>query len=274
MVNWLVDEILQEKQYQTVYPSLSQAAIELGHTVYRTKYVPFRLLPDNEIPFREGSCTITYGTVQFCRQIEKHFGRMWMPGMYFNRNVKSFVRFAVQLGDELLNSDYTILPYGEVKRRFVNQEAMFIKPESGLKEFTGQVLNYKEDFDKLSSHAPIDDTTLCVIATPKNIKAEFRYVICEKEVITGSEYRWDDVLDVRRDTHPVCDAMANKIAKADWQADTVYVCDVALLHDDTAKVIELNAFSSSGLYACDTYKIVEAVSRAAMKEYLGEVEGQ
>ena len=51
----------------------------------------------------------------------------------------------------------------------------------------------------------------------------------------------------------------------------MYVCDVALLPDDTAKVIELNAFSSSGLYACDTYKIVEAVSRAAMREYLGEV---
>jgi hypothetical protein len=75
--------------------------------------------------------------------------------------------------------------------------------------------------------------------------------------------------------------MAKKIAEADWQADTCYVCDVALIDNFTnadwggpptgqiAKVVELNAFSSSGLYACDTYKIVEAVSAAAEREHKG-----
>lgn len=101
-------------------------------------------------------------------------------------------------------------------------------------------------------------------------------------MIAGSEYRWDNILDVRRDTHPICDALAKKIAEADWQADSVYVCDVALIDDFiaadwggppaglTAKVVELNAFSSSGLYACDTYKIVEAVSKVAHCEWQGE----
>jgi ATP-grasp domain, R2K clade family 3 len=282
MVNWLVDEILQERQYESEYPSLSDAAIQLGHMVYRTKYIPFSKEPDWGVGlhFPEGSCTITYGTVQFCRQIEKHFGRMWTPGMYFNENVKSFCRFAQHIESrDLLSDDYYIIPYGEfVRRQYVKAGfTTFIKPESGLKEFTGQVVTastFENDIKKLSPYGVVDDNTLCVLAPPKDIKAEFRYVICEKEVITGSEYRWDDVLDVRRDTHPTCDQLANKIAKADWQADTVYVCDVALLPDDTAKVIELNAFSSSGLYACDTYKIVEAVSRAAMREYLGGIEDQ
>jgi hypothetical protein len=83
-------------------------------------------------------------------------------------------------------------------------------------------------------------------------------------------------LDVRRDTHPICDTMAQKVAEAEWQADRVYICDVALVDSapyeggtKQAKIIELNAFSCSGLYACDTYKIVEAVSKAAEQEALG-----
>lgn len=280
---WLVDELLSERAYETGYPSIQEAALELGHRVYKTKYIPFSILPDTEVPFDDGECVVTHGTVQFCRQIEKYYARMWTPTMYFNANVKSFSKFAAYLGEDLLNDDFIILPYGEfIRRRDLGAwYKCFIKPESGMKEFTGQVIHKRngiDDIDKLSPHNQIDPDTLCVVSIAKEIKAEFRYVICEKEVITGSEYRWDNILDVRRDTHPLCDKMANKTAKSDWQADTVYVCDVALYQDsndfDIAKVIELNAFSSSGLYACDTYKIVEAVSRAvsraAAREHGGE----
>lgn len=52
----------------------------------------------------------------------------------------------------------------------------------------------------------------------------------------------------------------------------MYVCDIALLGSGIAQVIELNAFSSSGLYACDTLKIVEAVSKAAEREHSGDTD--
>lgn len=279
---WLVDELLSERAYETGYSSLHDAALELGHRVYKTKYKPFSEHPfpvaEGGYPFEKGACVVTHGTVQFCKQVEQWCGRLWTPGMYFNANVKSFSKFAAYIGGDLLNDDYNILPFGEVCRRLRQDDAVFIKPESGLKEFVGQLIYGSDPAEKtlreLSPYGLIDPTTLCVIANPKDIKAEFRYVIVDKKVITGSEYRWDNVLDVRRDTHPICDAMAKKIAEADWQADTCYACDVALVADkwtgkDSAKVIELNAFSSSGLYACDTYKIVEAVSVAAEREHLG-----
>ena len=104
------------------------------------------------------------------------------------------------MGDDLLNSDYYILPYGEfVNRKLTN---VFIKPESGLKEFVGQV--FDGDYQKLSPFGEIDPNTLVVVSETKEIKAEFRYVICGGKVITGSEYRWDNKLDVRIDTHPIC----------------------------------------------------------------------
>lgn len=289
---WIVDDLLSENAYEGAV-SIADAAKELGHHVLRTKYVPFSSSSDS--PFQshydykfdgkkvnpsilaelhlKGLPTVVHGTIEFCKLFEKHVGKNYCPGLYFNKNVKHWSKFAAYLGSDLLNSDYVILPFAEAKRRHIAQEVTFIKPESGLKEFTGQVVNYVEDFDKMSPYHKIDPDTLCVVSPAKDIKAEFRYVIADKKVITGSEYRWDNKLDVRTDTHPLCDAMARKVAEADWQADSVYVCDVALLGPErypTAKVVELNAFSSSGLYACDTRKIVEAVSKAAYNESRGE----
>lgn len=274
MANWIIDEVLQERQYETGFPSLADAARQLGHNVFVTKHKPFSEHPFPEgIPFSQSECVITYGCIQFCKLVEKHYGRWWTPGLYFNKNVKNFSKWAPHIAHrDLLSDDYYILPYGEFERRQYNCAGFscFVKPESGLKEFVGQVIHaaeFQDDLKKLQPFHAIDSDTLCVIASPKEIKAEFRYVIVNKEVITGSEYRWDDKLDVRLDTHPMCDALAKKVAYSDWQADSVYICDIALMPDDSAKVIELNAFSSSGLYACDTLKIVGAVSKAAEEEH-------
>lgn len=270
---WLVDEILTERRYECGYPTIDVAAAELGFDVYKTKYVPFSTEPDPKIPFGKGACVITHGTVQFCSQIDKHYGAKWCPGTYFNRNVKSFSLFASHYGDLMLNSDFHVIPYAEfVRRRLKPGQRVFIKPDSGMKEFTGKVISHGDFDDEINSMDQIervDGESLCVIAEAKRIDAEFRYVIADGKVVTGSEYRWDNVLDVRRDTLPVCDALARHVAEMEWQPDRVYVCDVALTNGE-AKIVELNAFSSSGLYACDTYAIVKAVSATALSECRGE----
>lgn len=265
-INWVIDELLSERQYETGFPTLADAAEEACHRVYRTKYVPFGELEDILV---ESGPVVTHGTIQFNKKFEKKYGKLFRPGMYFNQNVKSFEKFASKIGDDLLNRNYYILPWGEIVRRKLT--SVFVKPLSGLKEFPGQVIK-GYDYD-IQPNSPIPDDCLCVVDDERDIKAEFRYVIANRRVITGSEYRWDNVLDVRTDTHPVCDKLAAKIAGADWQADIVYICDIALQKfqyaGEVAKVIELNAFSSSGLYACDTRKIIEAVSEAAYNEYYG-----
>jgi hypothetical protein len=274
-VNWLVDEILTERQYETEYPSIAKVAQEFGCNIYKTKYVPFSTGPDTNIPFGKNTCTITHGTVQFCNQITKKYSMDWCPGTYFNKNVKSFSLFASHYGDLMLNNDFYVIPYAEfVRRRLQSNQTVFIKPESGMKEFTGKIINYSNfdtEINSMNQIERVNTESLCVIASAKNIDAEFRYIIANKEVITGSEYRWDNILDVRKDTLPICDELAKYVAKMEWQPDIVYVLDIAY-SDKKAKIIELNAFSSSGLYACNTYKIVEAVSIAALKEFNGDID--
>jgi hypothetical protein len=67
--------------------------------------------------------------------------------------------------------------------------------------------------------------------------------------------------------------MAQEVAQREWQPDRVYTCDIALTEingKQEARVLEFNAFSCSGLYACDTELIANAVSYAAWNEYSGD----
>lgn len=270
-ITWIVDELLQERQYDCGFPTLAEAAKSAGNLVLQTKYVPFTKTLQIQTPPRIQPA-IAHGSIEFIRNFNNTFPKLYCPGVYQNDNVRSYEKFAVPLREHLLNSDYYILPYAEFVARGI-KEPVFLKPVSGLKQFTGKVLtpkNFDDEIHSMNKLEKVDDTLLCVIAPVKHIKAEFRYIIVDKKVITGSEYRWDDVLDVRTDTLPECDKLAEWVAQNEWQADYVYVCDIAQTVDGP-KVIELNSFSSSGLYACDTTKIVDAVSEMAWKEYNGDI---
>ncbi len=276
-VCWLIDETLEERQYECGFPLLSEAVTSLGCKVFKTKYQRNSRHPDIQIPFDSDQCVILHGSIQFNNQITSnpYFTTRFTPGSYFNKETKTFSTFATHLGNYILNDDYYLLPYGEFLRRGLKKDtAVFIKPNSGMKEFTGKVITY-ENFDhETSSMRQIENVShesLVVIASPKEIEAEFRYFIVDGKVVAKSQYRWDK-LDVRSDTMPVCDELAETIAKHSWQADYTYVCDIAYRGAVQApKVIELNAFSSSGLYAADTNSIAKAVSDMAWKEFTGNI---
>jgi len=269
-ITWIVDTHMEKNVYLS-YPFIAKAAESLGAKVASLSYKDGSIIGLNsENYFNKTLNTVVYGSIQFCNKIKRteHFD--YVNGLFFNDNVKKYHLYASHLAEFLLNDDYIILPYAEVKRRKLSSgQSFFIKPNSGLKEFTGKVIN-SDNFDfEINSMNQIERVfpeELCVISSVKKIDAEFRYVIVDGEVITGSEYRWDNSMDVRIDTLPICDELAEKIARHPWQADDIYVADIAYTNGE-AKLIELNAFSSSGMYACDTNKIVEAVSNFMIDQY-------
>lgn len=278
-VAWVLDELLTERFEHSGFPTLAEAAREQGHAVYQTKYVPFSKEPDPAIPFTQG-CVIAYGTHEFVSQVKRKFAGQWRPGSYHRIENLSYSAYSLHLGDILLNDDFVLLPYAEVLRRGPDAWGgpFFLKPDAVTKAFTGQVIGNEGDLSAVNQIERVSGDTLCVVAKPKFIKGEFRFVIADRgdgsepEVVTGSEYRWDRKLDIRSDVHPLCLDMAREVARRPWQADTVYVCDVALTEiggKDAARVVELNTFSCAGLYACDTRKIVEVVSAAAWSEFGG-----
>ena len=271
-VSWVTDTMLTDRMKdRSGFPTIAEAAAELGYPVYQTTWVRERPHPDPAIPFGEG-CVVTYGTHPFVRQISQHYARQWQPGAFSQIEKHSFSATSAHLGDLMLNSNYVILPYGEALRRGFDMfgDAYFLKPDSVTKAFTGFVMT-REKFHTEVATLNLYPELLCVLAKPIEIEAEFRFVIADREVVTGSQYRWDDRPDIRLDVLPICQELAAEVARHEWQPDRVYVCDVALLNGRSqAKVVELNTFSSAGFYSCDTRAIVEAVSHAAYRDYLGE----
>jgi hypothetical protein len=274
-VTWVCDVRLTQYRRNIGQPSIEEACRELGFPVHVIDFDPKYpgLMPDID----RITPTVAYGTHQFIRTFQRAKPNN-VPGAYSRYEKLGYMAAAGNLGDLMLNDDFILLPYGEVLRRGCDGlgDAFFLKPEAVTKAFTGFVMTRaKWDIEvetlRQKSALPLD--ALCVVAKPQEIEAEFRFVIADRKVVTGSQYRWDDRLDVRMDVLPICTEMAERMARHPWQPDRVYVCDVALLDGRTkAKIVELNSFSSSGLYACDTRAIVEAVSRSAFDEWMGEDE--
>jgi hypothetical protein len=265
-VKWLMQTAMLERGPQ---PTLADAARARGHEVV--------VVHENDlasVPYAEGNCVLTYGTVEFVKRVERRFARWWTPGAYMRLENLRFSAFAAHHGVHLLNDDFVVLPFAEVLRRRPEAwgEAIFMRPDASTKSFTGFVVS-ETDFDfemnSLLQTSHVQPEDLVVVAAPKIIFEENRFVVVRGEVVAGSAYSWDDDKPASQGWDPDCFRLAQKIAKHAWQADTVYTCDVALT-DLGPRLVELNSFSAAGLYACDLYHVVDAVSRAAWAEHQGD----
>lgn len=276
-VKWVVHDHLIQRALPTGRPNLFQALQNRGYEVVSLTYdEKNRSLAD--LPEWEGECVVTYGSVQFVNQVTRLRRGNWQPGAFLRVENLSYAAYSPYLGDILLNDDFVILPYAEFRRRGVRTwgEAVFIRPNAVTKLFTGFVItdhDFKHEANSLERLSNVFPEDLIVVASPKPILGEFRFIISEGDVVTGSAYSWDNTLDVRSDVHPACLELAQEVGRREWQADRAYTCDIALTEINgrqEARVLEINAFSCSGLYACDTELIADAISQAAWNEYSGD----
>lgn len=278
-VRWLIDAGLATQRHYAGQPSLIEAARELGYTVHESRYKPRD--PDTTVPFGLEECVVAYGSYEFIRQVRATYkGQFWTPGDYCRVENLSYQATTARYGEHFLNNDYVLMPFGEVVRRRTRDwgGAIFLKPDGVGKAFTGFVVTedrFDAEISSLRQISHVHDDLLCVVARPKVIQGEFRYTIADRRRVAGSEYRWDNILDVRSDTLPICDELADHIARQPWQPDRVYTLDICAAEIDgtlVPRIVEFNSFSCAGLYASDTRAIVEAVSTAAWREHEGEDE--
>lgn len=276
-LGWLIDTLIAERnEIDTGFPTLAEAAREAGYAVCETKYVPFSDGIDRAALAPLDGCThiLSYGCHEFIRQVRRAAsGPLSAAGAQFLDYCRepqlAYSGFSPHLGRYMLNKDFVLLPYAELRRRNLPDGTWFIRPDKVTKEFTGRTISRDDASHELNALNQIERVaaeSLIVMATAKPIQGEFRFVIADGHVVAGSEYRWDGKLDIRRDCPPAAVTMAVEIALQPWQADSVYVCDIAIDEKGDGRLLELNAFSCSGLYACDTRRIVDAVGKSIKAE--------
>lgn len=267
-VKWgLSTQVFEKPHFPKLIDALEKSGIEYFNSQFDTAARKYQAVPFD----CEKDCVVLYGSIQFIRSINKPF----LPGAYgFNENVNTRNYMSHIDKDLFFNHDAIYLPFGQITSskdllRILFGEKIFIRPDSGYKSFTGFSTTLEEldfEIDSRRQTNAVFPEEFCLIAKHKPILGEYRLVICEKQVITGSQYRWDDKLDIRIDINNECWKFGEKVAKLNWQPDSCFILDV-FLSETGPKIGELNSFSCSGLYNCDLEKVVLAVSKAAIKEW-------
>lgn len=138
---------------------------------------------------------IAHGPIPFIKQLEKT-----IPNKLYNfgfSNRTNFNTFTANLREfDFLNGDYIIIPYGLINDNLpgsMRNMRLFVRPNSGFKPFTGFVLPWQNDkrikmLDDMAQTQKIAPDELCIIAPERDIRGEFRFVICRNEVIASSQY--------------------------------------------------------------------------------------
>lgn len=279
-VKWLVEDYERDGSLQPLMDEIKKQGMHLEVV----KYEPFESGEYNQ--YEVDDCVVFYGSLNLGKQLQKQKG--WIPGVYCNFQNLCCIVYYSHWGKYLLNRDYIILPLMEIKRRkdYIYKtlgidDCIFIRPDSGSKTFTGQIL-IKEEADKelgiLEGYAgKPSDQIIAIISTPKIIYAEWRFVIVNKKVVAQSQYRRtveDNIvgqsieigLNIKEGCSVGARILAEKIANEEWQPDKAYTLDICQ-DPEGYWLLEANSFSCSGLYACNPEDVVREISKIALDEW-------
>jgi len=266
---WLVQNYEQDGSLQPLIDEIKNQKM----TVEVVKYIPFESGEYNM--FNDNDCVIFYGTLNLARQLQREKG--WIPGVYCNFDAFHCHKYYSYWGKYLLNKDYIMLPMLEILRKrdeifkqFSKNGQIFIRPDSGAKSFTGQLVEYDKldrEFEHFKTNAGRDlDQIITIISSPKKIEIEWRCTVVNKNVVAFSRYRKDGKLNVEKKIDMGALLFADDIARKEWQPDKAYCLDICKV-EYKYYLLEINSFSCSGLYLSDPKPIVKEVSKIALEEW-------
>jgi len=181
----------------------------------------------------------------------------------------------------VLNRGSVFLPFGMLQApcpallSWVGDDGdVFVRPDSGRKLFTGFMVKVAGDgsLDIGGEHQMrlVASDAMCLVAPAKKMDPiEWRFWIVDRKVVASTPYSWD--------TDPVwapapesCHAVAQAMAGNPWQPDIAYVVDV-VEHSGQSYLLEINAASTSGVYAAPLEPLLLALRDVAQREHAGEI---
>jgi hypothetical protein len=149
---------------------------------------------------------------------------------------------------------------------FGNPDAIFVRPDSPLKPFSGRIVARAQLSLKALDHGfYYDDPDLPVVIAPvQTIGQEWRYVVVEGRVVAGSTYAADRKGRASDSADTASWRFAVDVVATLTPPEDVYVLDVCVA-DGGLRVLELNPFSGADLYGCDLAAVVSAVTQSVRK---------
>ena len=270
-VGWLIDAGV----FDAYHDELAAAVTRQGHTVVSiNRPNPPYDWDDANSSYRKafpiGSCVVAHADIDLVTRVAED--NIWTPGAFATVSHFFCSHYYSHFGRFLLNHDYVMLPYAELPRckdflfdTLGRGERLFVRPDSPLKIFTGLTIarsTFDKDYEFMGFYEfPVE--SLVVVSSPKTITAEWRFVVADGKIVSGSQY-------VQRGCEvalPATDSSALEFARSvlavGYQPDPVWVLDVCQTDDGGYHLLEIGGFSFASLYGCDKDAVVQAVSSVA-----------
>jgi hypothetical protein len=267
-VKWLLGKGTFQENIHLIAEEIQRQGME-----YKiVDYMPF----NDDVNFDEydeNDCVVFYGSIGHANLIRRK--SKWIPGVFYNQKAYDCRNYYPALGQYLLNSNYLMLPFGELLRQkdFLYEklgidDVVFMRPDYGGKSFTGTLV-YKETYEKFLDtigFGQLEAGALIVVAEPRNLIGEWRFIVVDGKVVTGSQYRSDVGIKYKAEWPSEAILLAQKIANS-YSPDKAWVVDICQTKEGNFYLLEIGCFSCAGIYLCDREIIIREISKIALKEW-------
>jgi ATP-grasp domain, R2K clade family 3 len=261
MALWIVDQQPARNLGLTGEPLVDVIRC-CGHDAIETRFDPAKghLAPEAIPYFDSGQPLLLTGSVGFASWAHAHWPLR--PGAFRSERLEAR-HWLPAYGALALNADAQWLTYGEFKAR-PRTEPVFLKPAGGGKLLSGLLLEpgaslQDAHFSRHRRWPELPEEFLLLVAPPRELFGEWRFVIVGEQVVAASQYKLGESLVLERGAPDDAWTIARAVAEHPWCPTDVFVVDIA----QTAEgyfVLELNTFGTAGLYACDQEAIVRAAA--------------
>ncbi|WP_342381660.1 ATP-grasp domain-containing protein [Myxococcus stipitatus] len=250
-MHWVIqNNLFNERGFRDLVQVLERGGIP--HTL--VKVIPFDggVEPFVDVP----GPVVIMGSLTLTRYARK---RGWTPGAFLNDQF-DFRIWREHLGEHLLNADAHVCRFADVPER---QGPFFIRPCLDDKAFSGMVTTWedfhrwREDVLAVQEYPQLTADTWVAVSEPRHIQGEYRMVVVDGRVVTGTRYKLGARVFASPEVEPGVWAFAQRMADR-WGPDRAYALDV-FMHQHQPYVGEINTLNAAGFYAYDVGKMVAAI---------------
>jgi hypothetical protein len=190
------------------------------------------------------------GSIPIGRRITKTMPRAitWLYDKVYDCN-----KYLPQLGLNALNNPHMFCEAGtfHLLIQSIKYDNIFIKDNNGYKSMSGG------KYEDIKYDLPIlFPEELILMAPLKEIVAEWRFVISDMVILTGSPYP-----PTIEEVTPEIEKFAETVLADLQEPAPMWTLDICRLKNGSLKVVEINSLLSAGWYDCDRQKIVSELKR-------------
>jgi hypothetical protein len=263
---WVVENFTHESSYTDLVKAIKKEGGDLKEIKKDFKYSDLD-------GYNEDAPVLFFGSIEMTNTALRKL-RNCFPVAYCHQENYLCTKYMSYFGKYLFNDRYSILSLAELQRQkfffygLYGKEAMiFLRPDSGQKPFQARLTDLL-DFDRFVESEIGRIHQLIIVSTPKNIGGVWRFVVTsKKEIIAYSTYKYQGQITRIPSAPQGATDLVKEMLEVPYYPDSVFVMDVCEDNDGKYWLLELNSFSSAGLYECDKTAIVQRVSAIAEEEW-------